>query len=80
MTDRWKRLQFGHIVGVVDSYGAVHSEFTGEAVAFHSEHFPPANVNGDGTMIEVFGGYLQNTSQIKNNMRPYSDTSPASMG
>jgi hypothetical protein len=25
---------------VVDSYGAVHSEFTGEKVAFHAEHFP----------------------------------------
>jgi hypothetical protein len=40
LVQRWGRLRFGNIVGVVDSYGAVHSEFTGDDIAFHAEHFP----------------------------------------
>jgi hypothetical protein len=36
---RWGRLRDGHILGIVDSYGAVHSVFTG-SIAFHAEHFP----------------------------------------
>ena len=35
----WGRLKSGHIIGIVDSYGAVHSEFTGDKVSFHAEHF-----------------------------------------
>lgn len=30
----------GHIIGIVDSYGAVHAEFTGAKVKHHSEVFP----------------------------------------
>jgi hypothetical protein len=37
----WERLRYGHIVGIVDSYGAVHSKFT-ENVEFHEALFPPA--------------------------------------
>jgi hypothetical protein len=37
---RFLRLQYGHILGVVDSYGAVHSVFTGDSVRFHAEYFP----------------------------------------
>lgn len=36
---KWEALLHGHILGVVDSYGAVHSEFTGDRVAFHEEFF-----------------------------------------
>jgi len=38
---RWRRLKYGHIIGIVDSYGCVRSEFTGDHVDHHAEHFPP---------------------------------------
>ncbi len=34
------RLIDGHIIGCIDAYGAVHSEFTGDDIGYHSEHFP----------------------------------------
>ena len=37
--ERFDKLLRGHIVGIVDSYGSVKSEFTGDKVAFHSEYF-----------------------------------------
>ena len=40
---RWGRLRHGNILGVVDSYGAVHSVFTGEKVDFHADHFATAH-------------------------------------
>lgn len=33
--DWWNRLLTGHIIGVIDAYGAVHSEFTGDEVKTH---------------------------------------------
>ena len=36
---RFLRLRDGHILGVIDAYGAVHSVFTGSDVAFHAEYF-----------------------------------------
>lgn len=36
-SNQFTKLRLGHIVGVVDSYGAVHSEFTGERVAHHTD-------------------------------------------
>lgn len=39
-TAYWKRLLWGNIVGVVDSYGAVHSVFTKDEIEHHDHHFP----------------------------------------
>lgn len=33
-------LRRGHIIGIVDAYGAVHSHFTGETVKHHDEYWP----------------------------------------
>ena len=41
-TNRFARLLTGNIVGVVDSYGSVRSEFTADRVAFHEEFFGPS--------------------------------------
>lgn len=30
----------GNILGCIDSYGAVHSAFTGVTIAFHGDYFP----------------------------------------
>lgn len=38
-TKKWGRLLNGNILGVVDSYGAVHSVFTGCRIDMHGDHF-----------------------------------------
>ncbi len=30
----------GHIIGIIDAYGAIHAEFTGPKVKHHAEIFP----------------------------------------
>lgn len=40
MLGYFTRLEYGHIVGVIDAYGAVHSEFTGDTIVFHADKFP----------------------------------------
>lgn len=39
MIKKWQKLRDGNILGVVDSYGAVHSVLT-EDVEFHSDYYP----------------------------------------
>lgn len=36
----WERLRKGHIVGIIDSHGVVHSEFTGPSIKFHTDFWP----------------------------------------
>jgi hypothetical protein len=36
----FSRLIFGHILGIIDAYGSVHSKFTGEKIEVHGDHFP----------------------------------------
>lgn len=36
----FKQLRFGNIVGIIDSYDAVHSVFTGDKIECHADYWP----------------------------------------
>lgn len=40
VVDRFNKLRFGHIVGIIDAYGSVHSQFTDDRVVCHEEFWP----------------------------------------
>ena len=40
MIATWNQLREGHIVGIIDSYDAVHSQFTGTDMGYHEELWP----------------------------------------
>ena len=44
--NRRNRLILGHILGYVDSYGAVHSRFTGMDIKHHSDYYPCVGHHG----------------------------------